>query len=278
MRSRRALPLLVLLLGARGAPRDLPEPDVVARIGGEDVRRAEFETYLVRNAGGGETLASEPLSVLFDRFVEERLLCRLAGQRGVAARDDPPRRAVDALLAADGPLEPTADQIAAFYREHRAQFEQPERVRLRQLLTGDRRVAERARRELAAGSPFDAVLKRARQADPAADGRDEGELLLADLPPLFAGALARLGSGETSAVVEVEYGFHVFQVAERLPARLIPEAEAAPQVRRELARRQADARLQALLAAAERAFAVTVYDRSLPFIYSGRFPVARPYG
>ena len=180
MRSPRALPLLVLLLGACGAPRDLPEPDVVARIGGEDVRRAEFETYLVRNAGGGETLASEPLSVLFDRFVEERLLCRLAGQRGVAARDDPPRRAVDALLAADGPLEPTAERCC-LYREHRWRSNNDGTV----AAAADQRPAGGGTKPAGAGGR-QPVRRRPETGAPGRSGGrwpDEGNLL-ADLPPL----------------------------------------------------------------------------------------------
>lgn len=280
MRMRGSWALLSLAaLAACAAPGELPGPDIVARIDGSDVGRAEFDAYLARNIGdGGEALASAPLSALFDRFLEELLLCRLAEQRGVAKRGDPPRRAIDALLAADGPLSPPEEEVALFYGRNPGQFQSPERVRLWQLLTGDRRVAERARRDLAAGAAFEAVLAEARRADPGADGRLEGELALSDLPPALSGAVARLAAGETSAVVEAEYGFHVFRIEARLPARTLPLAEAAPGIRRELARQRADARLGELLAAAEQAGAVTVYDRSLPFTYSGRFPVARPYG
>ncbi|MCL4837141.1 MAG: peptidyl-prolyl cis-trans isomerase [Thermoanaerobaculia bacterium] len=275
-----ACPLLLLAaLAACAAPGDLPGPDVVARLAGGDVRRAEFDAYLARNIGeGGEALASAPLSALFDRFLEELLLCRLAEQRGVAKRGDPPRRAIDALLAADGPLAPSEEEVALYYGRHSGQFRTPERVRLWQLLTGDRRVAERARRDLAAGGRFETVLERAQREDAAADGRLEGEMALADLPPVLAGAVARLAPGETSGVVEAEYGFHVFRLEARTPARTQPLPEAAPEIRRQLARQRADARLAELLAAAERGAAVTVYDRTLPFTYSGRFPVARPYG
>jgi len=283
MRIRGSWTLLAMLslvgLAACTAPDDLPGPDVVARLGGSDVRRAQFDAYLARNIGEeGEALASAPLSALFDRFLEELLLCRLAEQRGVAKRGDPPRQAIDALLAADGPLTATEEEVALYYGRHPGQFQSPERVRLWQLLTSDRRVAERARRDLAAGEVFETVLQRARREDPGADGRREGEMALADLPPALAGAVARLDAGETSAVVEAEYGLHVFRIEARLPARTLPLAEAAPEIRRELARQRADARLGELLAAAERGAAVTVYDRTLPFTYSGRFPVARPYG
>ena len=59
-----------------------PGPDVVARLAGDDVRYADFEGYLRGNVGeSAGALASEALSNLFDRFLTEAALTRLAVER-----------------------------------------------------------------------------------------------------------------------------------------------------------------------------------------------------
>ena len=74
----------VLLAAAcqRSAP---PAPDAVARLGDAEVRYAEFERYVARSAGdaGDVGLGSDVLSALFDQFLDERLLARLAADRGL---------------------------------------------------------------------------------------------------------------------------------------------------------------------------------------------------
>ena len=283
---RRGASLVVVvavLAVACGPAPDLPGPEVVARLGAEEVPLARFDEYLRRNVGPeGDSLPSAALSGLFDQFVREELLLRLARDRGAAGDGSQPRHAVDALLAAGGSLAPSPAEVDSYYRSHLAEFQEPERVRLRQLLATDRKVAERARRELAAGADFDTVL--ARGAASGADGGGgslqggpQGELARDELPQAFADLIFRLQPGETSAVVEAEYGFHVFRVDERIAAHTVSLAEARPRIERELAGEAADRRLAALEQEARRTYPPTVYDRNLPFEYRGTLPISRPY-
>jgi hypothetical protein len=72
-------------------------------------------------------------------------------------------------------------------------------------------------------------------------------------------------------VVEAEYGFHLFQVVERLPAAEVPLADARVEIGRRLRRERADARLAELVAEARRRYNVAVLERNLPFNYQGRY-------
>ncbi|MFP5286624.1 MAG: hypothetical protein ACLGI9_12855, partial [Thermoanaerobaculia bacterium] len=73
--------LLLALACARPAP---PPPDVVARIGDQQVRYSEFEEYVAQTAGDADgVLASDVLSQLFDQFLDEKVLVRMAGDRGL---------------------------------------------------------------------------------------------------------------------------------------------------------------------------------------------------
>jgi hypothetical protein len=278
----------VLLFAAacqRSAP---PSPDAVARLGDGEVRYAEFQRYVVRSAGGdsgggGGGLGSDVLSALFDQFLDERLLARLAADRGLvpaaaagsvgAAAD--PRRPVDALLAGDPRRDPDDAEVALYYRRNAAEFARPERVKLRQILTGDRRAAERARREIVAGKPFEEVARQL-SGGPRADsggysGGYQGELARADLPPAFADLIFALKPGEVSAIVPAEYGFHLFQVADHQPAEVVPLAAARGEIVARLRQRRADETLRSLVREARDRYNVKVYERNLPFGYAGSY-------
>jgi len=297
VRHPAAAALLVLvplgLVGAAscGRPRP-PGPDVVARIGDGEVRYAQFEAYLRHAVGtmdsagdGGEAegegvLASDALSGLFDQFLDEELLARLAAERGLMAGAEADaagrRRAVDRLLESLAAGEPSEEEIAAYYREHRGEFARPERVRLRQILTDERAAAEGALRELAAGADFAELARRVSRDPSAASGGEQGELARADLPPAFAEVIFALSPGEVSRLVPADYGFHVFQVTERLPAEVVPFPQVRGEIAERLRRERADRRLRELVEEARSAHDVTVYERNLPFNYKGFYGHDKP--
>jgi peptidyl-prolyl cis-trans isomerase C len=271
------LTLVLLSLALACRPSKPPAPDVVARIGETEVRYSEFETYLARTAGDGETvLASAVLSQIFDQFLDEELLVRLAADRGLTTGSGPPsagarRRALDALLSAELATPPSDAEIAAYYEAHRDEFARPERVRLRQILTEDRATAERALRELAAGADFAQLADRLSR-DPAAHtGGDQGELSRQDLPPAFADIIFALKPGEVSRLVPADYGFHIFQVVSRSPAEVVPLAQARAEIVDKLRDTRADQILADLVKDARHRYNVELYERNLPFEYNGSY-------
>ena len=275
-----ALGWIVLLAACqRSAP---PPPDAVAGIGDAEVRYAEFERYVAQNVGepGGE-LGSDVLSELFDQFLDERLLERLAVDRGLlrasasSLHGGQGRQAIDALLEKDLRQEPGEAEIARYYQAHRQDFARPERVRLRQILTADRKAAEEARRQIAAGAPFEEVSRRLSRGPRADGGGFQGELARGDLPPSFADLIFALKPGEVSPVVPAEYGFHLFQVTEREPAEVVPLAAARGEILGKLRRQRADQLLRSLVQEARSHYDVRVYERNLPFAYQGSYSHAQ---
>ncbi len=279
-RAYRSLPLINLVIGlvlcaACRQAEPPPPPDLVARIGPEEIRYGRFEGYVKRTAGDGETvLAGDVLSQLFDQFLDEELLARLAIDRGLA-RDATTaaarRRAIDALLAAELEKEPAPAEIGAYYQAHRGEFARPERVRLRQILTEDRATAERALRELAGGAEFSEVARRLSGDAGASSGGFQGELSRDDLPPAFAEVIFALAPGEVSRLVPAEYGFHIFQVVARSPAEVVPLEQARGEIVERLRQEQADRALSALVGEARRRYNVEVVGRNLPFEYRGSY-------
>jgi peptidyl-prolyl cis-trans isomerase C len=270
---------VILLTAAcqRAAP---VSPDAVASLGGSEVRYAEFERYVARNAGdAGTALGSDVLSELLDQFLDERLLARLAADRGLVPPSAAPRTATDALLTADlrgeagtgDVARDVARDVAQYYETHPQEFTHPERVRLRQILTQDRAAAEAARREIVAGAPFAEVARRLSSGPRADSGGYQGELARGDLPPSFAELIFSLKPGEVSPVVPAEYGFHLFQVIEREPAQRVPLAAAREEILARLRQQNADQLLRSLVQAARSRYNVKVYERNLPFGYAGSY-------
>jgi parvulin-like peptidyl-prolyl isomerase len=279
---------LLLLAGCRVA--EPPAPDVAAQIEGEAVRYARFESYLQQAVGDPDAvLASDVLTALFDQFLDEELLVRLAREQGFAPQEPKPseprpagrpanrsmaRPAIEALLAERAPA-PTEAEIAAWYNAHRDELRRPERVLLRQILVEDRRTAEEALRELSAGAEFQQVADRLSRTVGGGVGGLQGELAREDLPPDFADIIFSLREGELSRLVPANYGFHIFQVVRRLPAAVAPLAEVRDEVGDRLRRQQADERLAAMVAEARKRYDVEVYPRNLPFNYEGSYAASQ---
>lgn len=260
--------LVALLLLAAGCPPP-PRPDVVARLAGESIPNLVFEEYVEESVPAiGAPIDATVLSQLFDRFLEEEILARLAAAR----RPAPVERAaaIAALVAARTP--PVAEaEVASYYEEHREESVVAPRVDLRQLLIEERRVAEQAVGRLASGEPFDRVAQTLVPEGGGVTAWSQREVAAAELPPAFAGVVFGLPAGGVSPVLEADEGWVVFQVARRLPAQRLPLAAAAPAIRERLtAARAAEARA-ALVAEGRERYDLEVFERNLPFAYGGRF-------
>ncbi len=246
----------------------------MARIGDQQVRYSEFEDYVARTAGDSDSvLASDVLSQLFDQFLDEKVLVRMAGDRGLLTdgRARTAGRASTRSSRKDLEDEPAEEEIARYYEEHRQEFVRPERVRLRQILTEDRAAAEQALQQLAAGADFVEVARRLSRDPSAQTGGYQGELSREDLPPAFADVIFSLQPGEVSRIVPAEYGFHIFQVIDRSPAGVVPLEDAREEIVERLRQERADRHLAELVREGRTQYNVEVHGRNLPFNYQGSY-------
>ena len=254
----------------------LPASDAAARMNGSDVPYASFESYLERNTReSGSSLPSAVLSQLFDQFLDEMLLTRLATDKRLIPDDTSPRLAVAALLSDKNgaSVEPSAPDVESYYRQHLDQFQRPERVRLRQILVEDRETAELAASRLAGGAPFPEVARQYSidSGSGGGSGGDQGLLARSDLPVAFASTIFSLTPGQVSDIIPAEYGFHIFLVEERLPAKELPLNQAEPEIRQQLRRDLTEQRLTDLVREARDQYEPEIFVRNLPFNYQGRY-------
>jgi peptidyl-prolyl cis-trans isomerase SurA len=168
--------------------------------------------------------------------LSEELLERLLRERGVSREDY--RREIRSQIRLSklvrqeigARIALSDEEIAAYYDEHRQEWRRPERIRIRHLLVplaadpapaeveAARARADAVRARAAGGADF-ADLVRA-ETPGAAPGVDplSGEIARGELFPALEEAAFALPVGGVGGPVRGPAGFHVVQLAERLPA------------------------------------------------------------
>lgn len=120
------------------------------------------------------------------------------------------------------PEEKTAD----YYKKHAREFDEPAQFRAQQILTDTRETAENVLAKLKQGEDFAELARQYSQSPDAKRGGDLGFFDSRAYPPIFSEVCERLGEGETSGVTATDYGWQIFRLIEKRPARKVPFDEA----------------------------------------------------
>lgn len=136
----------------------------------------------------------------------------------------------------------TEEELRSYYAAHSQDFQQPERVRAAQIVVKDLADAKRVQAELRAGKPFDDLARKYSLSADAKVGGDLGFFPRGQMPPQFDEVAFKLRPGQVSDVVTTEYGYHLFKLLDRQPARSREFGEVRAEVERRLL---ADKRAQA---------------------------------
>lgn len=186
---------LLLLQEAKSRGITIPEAEVQKRL---DRMRAdwpgpEFEALLARRQQTLEEVRADALAQL----TQERLFHDLVYSR-VAV---------------------TEEEIRAYVEAHPDEFQDPEQVHAAQIVVKELDQAKEIRAQLRAGAKFaDLARERSLSADAKAGG-DLGWFARGVMPPQFDQVAFSLSPGQLSEVVSTDYGFHIFKLLERRPAR-----------------------------------------------------------
>jgi peptidyl-prolyl cis-trans isomerase C len=127
----------------------------------------------------------------------------------------------------------TEEELQGYLDAHASEFQEPEQVHAAQIVVKDVEDARRLRDELLRGKKFSDLARAHSLSADARLGGDLGWFPKGVMPPEFDKVAFSLQPGQTSDVVTSEYGFHLFKVLDRRPARKKDLA----QVRREVERR-----------------------------------------
>jgi parvulin-like peptidyl-prolyl isomerase len=130
------------------------------------------------------------------------------------------------------PREPSDYEMLSFYREHRAEYEEPERIIIRQIQTQDIQSAQQAQGKLRAGVDFASVAEKYSEG-PFADSGGElaSYIIKGDRSDVFEEHVFTLREGDTSSIFEDEGRYFIVQVIERRERRIRELEEVADSVR-----------------------------------------------
>lgn len=268
--STKGLLLVLVVVGC--GPAALPAPDVICRIDSAEIKVEAFQSYIAQNSSESErALGSDVLSGLLDLYLGEELVLKYAIDEGWIAAESIRRESFATILERLHPESLDDQTIEDYYFAQQREFELPERVRLRHILIEDRAKLEQVTQALSAGESFEDVARNYSQASLVEDAEFNGPLARVDLPSAFGELVFSLNPGDISEVIEAGYGYHVFQVTERLESRLLSLDEARGDIVANLTRSLTDSALQEVEQLARERYNVQIFERNLPFNYHGRY-------
>ncbi|MCA2976677.1 MAG: peptidyl-prolyl cis-trans isomerase [Myxococcaceae bacterium] len=113
----------------------------------------------------------------------------------------------------------TEEQLRRAYDENPDAWVEPEQVHAQQLVVKGLDEAKRLQQLLWQGKKFSDLARKYSLSPDGKVGGDLGFFKRGEMPPAFDDAIFRLPVGGTSEVVSTDYGFHLFRLVERKPAR-----------------------------------------------------------
>jgi len=136
--------------------------------------------------------------------------------------------------AVTGPIEISDDDLATYFTEHNAEYSQPAQVRASHILVETEQEAEEILAELAAGADFADLARERSTCSSASAGGDLDWFSTGMMVPPFEEAAFALAVGETSDIVQSDFGFHIIRLTDRKDALEPALEDVIEQVRADL--------------------------------------------
>jgi hypothetical protein len=290
--------LTLLAAGCREQQsRELP-PNVIARVGDQDITRATFEQELQRRSRGAPDRFAAPKAKL--ALLEELIRAEALYQQALTAGyDQNPELIADFKrilaakyqedqLAALAPPQVTEPEIADYYQRHSDRFGTPEKVRVAMITLKVPRAATRAARAEAAQRAA-TILAEATTAEipdgtfgllaqthsddqvTRYSGGDLGWLTVGDssapYDPAVAAAIAKLTQlGEFAPVIETATAFYLVRLIERQPANIRPLTEVQDGIAYRVGREKEQAQQENIFARAKKGLPIRINNSLLDTI------------
>lgn len=257
-----------ILIVLAAIPAQGADDPVVARAGTQTYTLSDFNRWIGYHGDEAQAALAKDLKqrhALLKRVVVNRIIADYARAQGFDQRPavrDKQALVVENFLATEyleevvaGTVKATDEEVQKYYEMNPDEFTTAEAVRASHILVQvertapePERAAARARlegiqRRLLAGEDF-ATLARELSEDPGAkqNGGDLGFSPRGRMVPEFETAAFALTPGETSGVVETQFGFHLIRVEERRAAARQPLAAVHQQIATKIVRdRQGEA-------------------------------------
>jgi peptidyl-prolyl cis-trans isomerase C len=122
-------------------------------------------------------------------------------------------------------------EVAAYFKANRDQFDRPEQVRARQIVVADEAEGQEILGMLRQERSFAEVAAEYSLSPDAEQGGDLGFFGRGEMPPEFDAIVFDLPVKRLSDLVKSEYGYHIFLVEEKRKAKRLNKKEASEEIR-----------------------------------------------
>ena len=136
--------------------------------------------------------------------------------------------------------------VRRYYQDNSQEFEKPEQVRVRQIVTASEADARKALEMVRSGTDFATVARERSTAPEAERGGDLGYFAMGDMPAEF-NVVFGMQKGGVSGIVKSPYGYHIFKLEDKRKAGRIGLDEASKDITERLRRDKEDKRYKAWL-------------------------------
>ncbi len=212
-----------------------------------DLNVAEMMKQVEQQAGGRESLEASLNTAGTSREALQQTLTEMDLTRTLITNDIEPT------------IDVSDDAVKAFYDDNQKLFDAPERARARHIVIAvakdadeaavstARAKADEAHRRAVEGEDFAELAKELSEGPSAPRGGELGVFSRDQMVPELAAVAFALEPGEISDVVRSEFGFHVIQLEEKMPAGIMPFDEVQARVRSLLAQREVADKVEELI-------------------------------
>lgn len=128
------------------------------------------------------------------------------------------------------PLDVSEEELRKYYNEHVQEFNKKDEVHVRQIVVATEEEATKIRQALLSGADFSRLAREMSLSPDREKGGDLGFFSKGMMPKEFD-IVFSLKVGEFSNAIKTPYGYHIFKVEEKKPARKLSYQEAKAQVR-----------------------------------------------
>jgi peptidyl-prolyl cis-trans isomerase C len=255
----------------RGTGPAAEDTAVVAEVGAKKIAAADLREALVAERKRAlsekrvDAFAADAGRKTLQGLIDVKLFALTAREQGLDRRPDIARRIEDlvdealaqAELADTLSREPITDEaLRRYYDDHPDEFQAAPRVRARHIVVRTREEATAIRQDLEKGADFATVAREHNIDSTKSTGGDLGWVRRGVMVKSFDQALFALKAGQTSAIVETPFGFHIVRAEEIEAGKAQAFSSAAGDVRKKLV----DARIAQLKEALAHRYPVRVHE------------------
>lgn len=286
---------------------DLPKKTaVILQVEGVVYVNTDFEKYIRSIVGKStDSLEASALSLLFDKFIEEKILLQAAREEGISLSLDEERESLSRLGSEDwtkeerdvfeetyaeslqskmlmdkyiyqaiNELTVEDKEIEQYYVLHKREFLEPERVKVSQILlaTEEKAVDVMKRAKDFTEEEFRESARQESIGSESSRGGEMGVFKGGQLPFDMEKVIFSLKEGEVSQVFESSYGFHIFRLDEKYPPELVSREKAGASIRLKIMDQKIKESVAALISHLKETLEWISYPENLSFPYQRNNP------